>query len=81
MNEKNDGGAAFPGEQGLFPEGTWNQTWEPGMSLRDFFAAAILTGILAASNEITMETEVRRAYKYADLMLLEKKRREHNEST
>ena len=29
-----DGGPAFPGEQGHIPDGTWNQSWEPGMSLR-----------------------------------------------
>lgn len=57
-------------------DGKLNIVLPPGISLRDFFASAILTGIIAASNEITMETEVRRAYKYADLMLIEKERRE-----
>jgi hypothetical protein len=33
------GGRAFPTEQGHIPEGTWNQTYDPGMSLRDYFAA------------------------------------------
>jgi hypothetical protein len=35
----NDGGPAFPGEQGHTPDGLWNQTWEPGLSTRDYFAA------------------------------------------
>lgn len=33
-----DGGPAFPGEQGHIPDGTWNQTWDPGMSLRQYAA-------------------------------------------
>jgi len=39
-----DGGSAFPSEQGETSEGLWNQTYDPGMSLRDYavvhFAAA-----------------------------------------
>ena len=39
MTDKiDDGGQAFPGEQGHIPGDTWNQTWDPGMSLRDWFA-------------------------------------------
>jgi hypothetical protein len=45
--KKDDGGQAFPGEQGHIPAGTWNQTWDPGMTLRDYFAAAALTGWFA----------------------------------
>ena len=37
----NDGGPAFPGEQGHTPSGSWNQTWEPGMTLRDWFAGTV----------------------------------------
>lgn len=36
-----DGGPMYPGEQGMLPDGTWNQTWDPGMSVRDGFAKAI----------------------------------------
>lgn len=35
----NDGGPAFPSEQGHTLEYGWNQSWEPGMFLRDYFAA------------------------------------------
>lgn len=35
----NDGGPAFPGEQGHNPDGTWNQAWEPGMTLLEYLAA------------------------------------------
>jgi hypothetical protein len=33
-----DGGPAFPCEQGHGPDGTWNQTFDSGMTLRDYFA-------------------------------------------
>lgn len=40
MNGKIDtGGPAFPSEQGHIPDGTWNQTYDPGMTLLDEFAA------------------------------------------
>lgn len=38
---KDDGGPAFPTEQGFKPNGEWNQTYEPGMSLRDWFAGTM----------------------------------------
>ncbi len=38
MVEHTDGGQAFPGEQGEVA-GLWNQTWDPGMSLLEYFAA------------------------------------------
>jgi len=48
MSIINNGGAAFPSEQGHTPDGTWNQTYESGMSLRDYFAAAALQGMAAS---------------------------------
>ncbi len=47
MSEINDGGRAFPCEQGHCPDGTWNQSFEPGMSLRDYIAARTLQGFCA----------------------------------
>jgi len=38
MSKKTDGGPAFPGEQGHTPSGTWNQTFEPGLTLRQWYA-------------------------------------------
>lgn len=35
----NNGGPAFPCEQGHVPEHGWNQTFDSGMSLRDYFIA------------------------------------------
>jgi hypothetical protein len=40
-----------------------------GMSLRDYFAAAALTGILAADQGGDRKSDVEVAYYYADLML------------
>lgn len=34
-----DGGPAFPCEQHETQDGLWNQTFESGMTLRDYFAA------------------------------------------
>lgn len=39
MSQPQDGGPAFP-------QGEWQNPFQYGMSLRDFFAAAVLTGLL-----------------------------------
>jgi hypothetical protein len=41
-----DGGPAFPCEQHETPDGRWNQTFESGMALRDYFAAKALPATL-----------------------------------
>lgn len=51
MNNANS--AAFPCEQGTDPNGGWNQTFEPGLSKREYFAALALQGILSSMNENT----------------------------
>lgn len=48
---KQDGGPAFPAEQHETQNGEWNQTFEPGLSLRDYFAAAALQGYMAIADE------------------------------
>jgi hypothetical protein len=35
-------GSAFPSQQGECQDGTWNQTFDPGMTLRDWFAGQAL---------------------------------------
>lgn len=76
MNEPiEDGGQAFPGAVGIGDRG--------GMSLRDYFAAAALTGLLSDSVSIASLKNVgakqivncetiagRIAYEYADAMLV-----------
>lgn len=73
MSDKpNDGGAAFPGEQGHTPEGSWNQTFDPGMTLRDWFAGQALAGIgVWSPGQVPMDISSRAqwAYEQADAML------------
>ena len=66
-----DGGPMFPCEQGVDPAGNWNQTFESGMSVRDYFAGQALAGTLAHPdtlirdwNELGLE-----CYEAADAML------------
>ena len=37
MSDHDTGGPAFPSEQG-HTNGTWNQTYDPGMTLEDWYA-------------------------------------------
>lgn len=63
-------GPAFPSEQGHIPDGTWNQTYEPGLSLRDYFAAramAELIGLCFSAGNCQDVAE--KAYAYAEAML------------
>ncbi len=73
----NDGGPAFP-TYGLTCDKTGHltnvQTYAPGMSLRDYFAAAALTGLLPSElPELGAKPcdMARRAYELADWMLFE----------
>jgi len=68
----NTGGPAFPCEQGNTPDGCWNQTFESGMSLRDYFAAKAMQGILANPRRdfLINATEItQQAYQVADAMI------------
>ncbi len=62
------GGPAFPCEQHETQDNTWNQTFQSGMTLRDYFAAQALTwaNIGAYNNfkELAMD-----CYNIADAML------------
>ena len=40
----NDGGPAFPSQQRLENDGMWNQSYEPGMTYREYVAAQALAG-------------------------------------
>lgn len=88
MSERNDGGTAFPCEQHETQDGTWNQTFEPGMSLRDWFAGQALAGLFASrdlqiailhdSAQIGLgafePTMAHAAYKMAEAMLAERRK-------
>lgn len=61
---KSEGGPAFPGEMGAFNR---------GMTLRDYFAAHILSGMLADPNlKGKAEEWASRSYRLADAMLAER---------
>lgn len=69
MTTINDGGPAFP----HVPDGAgdkWN-TWDTGMTLRDYFAAKAMQGICAHQDTWgLMDDEiVKKAYALADNML------------
>lgn len=61
-----DGGPAFARER--CAAGNRSDS-AAGMSMRDYFAAAALTGHIAAVNDLTDERRARRAYELADAML------------
>jgi hypothetical protein len=68
MSKVNDGGPAFP----CLEDGEGFAKGWYGMTLRDYFAAKAMTGIIANRNvdhTITFEEISGRAYKQADAML------------
>jgi len=70
---RNDGGPAFPG---TIDKRALEQP-AAGMSLRDFFAAAALTGLMSdmglrPSSEAEFTEASRRLYQFADAMLAER---------
>jgi hypothetical protein len=69
MSTPNDGGPAFPIQPFRQPNGDFD--WgRDGMSLRDYFAAAALQGVLANPARFDGWTEsAERAYRFADAML------------
>jgi len=62
----NDGGPAFPGVTYISQDGKKNPE---GMTLRDYFAAAIMQGLMASQCEVTDDPYPIYAYKIADAML------------
>ena len=70
-NQINDGGQAFPHKRQIRCNGeVIDSEMEPGMTLRDYFAAAALQGILARGQSLSSKKdEVLEAFKYSDAML------------
>ncbi len=66
---------AFPSEQHETLDGSWNQTFDPGMSLRDWFAGHVAGGMAAYSGTAGASFGpgdiAKRAYEIADAMLVE----------
>jgi hypothetical protein len=79
MSDKiNDGGPAFPGDDGWTDRGTHYH----GMSIRDWFAGMALQGMLAANSPCMPEVSdknvdaimAREAYNSADAMLIKRQK-------
>jgi hypothetical protein len=69
MINTNTGGPAFPVNQQL-PEGMANLTPETGMTLRDYFAAKAMQGLLAGTLKSSDTSLIARdCYAMADAML------------
>lgn len=73
-DKKNDGGPAFPCGSYDANTGCAQPPIVPGMSLRDYFAAAVLTGILANRCANRYDDYVKYAYQEADALLQERDR-------
>ena len=71
---REDGGPAFPNEQSMNPDGLWNDTLDPGMSLRDYFAAHatdkdVMIGMEMMKLQGLLSTPAGARYAHADAML------------
>ena len=66
-----DGGMAFPCEQSQNVDGNWNGTFEPGMTLLDYFAAKAMQSLLEGylTNESNLENVISTAWVVADKMI------------
>lgn len=54
MSNKNDGGQVYPSEQGQDAEGKWNQTYEAGITRRDWLAGLAMQGMAGREFHGTM---------------------------
>lgn len=69
-NQINDGGPAFPCKREFRSNGVViDYEMVPGMTMRDYFAAAALQGLLADGGGSSWEVDANAAYKAADAML------------
>ena len=63
-----------------YPDGTWHWVNEPECTLRDQFAMAALTGLVASFHSLDMDNYKEKAavtaYEYADAMLAEREKKE-----
>ena len=61
MNIQNDGGPAFPTPAGI--------QHNDGMTLRDYFAASALQGMMADGGGTSWDDDAKAAYRAADAMI------------
>ena len=70
MSNIDDGGSAFPfGQVSEITGQPINGYFAPGMTLRDYFAAKAMQGLLASGVEASMKELAEKAYAMADAML------------
>ena len=69
MSATNDGGPAFPLQAHGDEAKSRYYLTQQGMTLRDYFAAAALQGLLADGGGSSWENDAQAAYKAADAML------------
>lgn len=82
MSEKSNGGPAFPSEAMVHdvPSGEHRWLLHDGMTLRDYFAAKALMGMIASSpvcnrtdaKQVNKPRWAAQAYEFADAMLKER---------
>jgi hypothetical protein len=73
--ERGDPGGSYMREDGI-PEALKLKYFTPTKTLRDEFAMAALTGLLANPNRVVYRLDVEEAYAYADAMLRAREARE-----
>ena len=81
MGERiNDGGPAFPMRHSVFPSGNI-EYGSPGMSLRDYFAAAALQGMLSDpdAGKVDWKDLAGETYEAVDAMLAAREQKEGSE--
>lgn len=69
MSKINDGGPAFPCEQHETQDGTWNQTFDPGMSLHAYIATMALQCLVDQWDDHAEAAKY--AVAYADALIAE----------
>lgn len=75
----NNGGPAFPFPASLYPDGSTHDPGDPGMSLRDYFAAKAMQGLMGrnwseckVTDEELIAIWARSSYGMADAMMKER---------
>lgn len=80
MSAQTDGGPAFPAQQDQHPDGSWNQSFECGMSMRDYFAAKAMQAYIGylTSRDVVLSrchSEIaEESFNIADAMLAERQK-------
>ena len=71
MSTLNNGGPAFPSKKRIYRAGYPTDDFEPvgGMSIRDYFAAKAVQGMMAGNWNTNYDDWAKHAYRLADAMI------------